>query len=237
MEPNKIENQIREKLNAREIQPSSQAWDRLDAMLSVQEESVKKSNFPWMKVAAGFILFLGIGYLFLIQNESPIQKMKNNVEIVESTSKDASDSIETNREIIQNDVITNKKAETILVAKEKSDKKSPTKQELFILPNKNKTEEYKTAITEVRKEKTEEKQNVIIKNEAPINIENKEVIAENKVTSKPKLKVDANALLNQVEGEATLTFRQKVMKTVAKNYNDARESFASRNIEQSSNNH
>ena len=35
MEPNKLENQFREKLNNREIQPSANAWDRLDAMLSV----------------------------------------------------------------------------------------------------------------------------------------------------------------------------------------------------------
>jgi hypothetical protein len=38
MAQNKLENQIKEKLNSREIQPSAQAWDRLDAMLTVAEE-------------------------------------------------------------------------------------------------------------------------------------------------------------------------------------------------------
>jgi len=38
MEPNKLETQIKEQLNAREIQPSEMAWDRLDAMLTVAEE-------------------------------------------------------------------------------------------------------------------------------------------------------------------------------------------------------
>jgi hypothetical protein len=42
MELNKLENQIKEKLNSREIQPSAQAWDRLDAMLSVAEEKKKQ---------------------------------------------------------------------------------------------------------------------------------------------------------------------------------------------------
>ena len=42
MEPNKIEKQFREKLNTREIQPSVQVWDRLDAMLSVAEEKKTK---------------------------------------------------------------------------------------------------------------------------------------------------------------------------------------------------
>lgn len=44
MEQNKLETQIKEKLNSREIQPSEMAWDRLDAMLSVSEEK-KQSVF------------------------------------------------------------------------------------------------------------------------------------------------------------------------------------------------
>ena len=46
MGPNKIEKQFREKLSSREIQPSAQAWDRLDAMLSVAEEKKNKA-FPF----------------------------------------------------------------------------------------------------------------------------------------------------------------------------------------------
>ena len=45
MEPNKLETQIKEQLNAREIQPSEMAWDRLDAMLSVAEEKKNKTFF------------------------------------------------------------------------------------------------------------------------------------------------------------------------------------------------
>ena len=42
MEPNKLENKMREKLNKRTIQPSANAWDRLDAMLSVTEQKTEK---------------------------------------------------------------------------------------------------------------------------------------------------------------------------------------------------
>ena len=48
MAQNNIENQIREKLNSREIQPTEMAWDRLDAMLSVAEE--KKTIVSLMHV-------------------------------------------------------------------------------------------------------------------------------------------------------------------------------------------
>ncbi len=47
MEPNKLETQIKEKLNSREIQPTEMAWDRLDAMLSVAEEK-KTKRFPFL---------------------------------------------------------------------------------------------------------------------------------------------------------------------------------------------
>ena len=62
MEPNKIDNQIREKLNAREIQPSAQAWDRLDAMLTISEEKKPKKGYGWFFVAASTILFFGLGF-------------------------------------------------------------------------------------------------------------------------------------------------------------------------------
>ena len=54
MEPNKFENQIKDKLEGRAIQPSSKSWDRLDAMLSV-EEKPKKKSFLWYYVAASLL--------------------------------------------------------------------------------------------------------------------------------------------------------------------------------------
>ena len=68
MEPNKLEIQIKEQLNAREIKPSTMAWDKLDTMLSETEK--QKTKFPWLYVAASFTGFLIIGTLFFNQNES-----------------------------------------------------------------------------------------------------------------------------------------------------------------------
>ena len=42
MEPNKIDTQIKDKLNNRTITPSASSWDRLDAMLNSTEK--KKTN-------------------------------------------------------------------------------------------------------------------------------------------------------------------------------------------------
>ena len=37
-----LDKNIKNKLNAREIQPSANSWDRLDAMLSLEEKPKKK---------------------------------------------------------------------------------------------------------------------------------------------------------------------------------------------------
>ena len=70
MEPNKIDNQIREKLNGRDIQPSAQAWDRLDAMLTISEEKKPKKGYVWFFVAASTLLFFGLGFFIFSSSET-----------------------------------------------------------------------------------------------------------------------------------------------------------------------
>jgi len=235
MEPNKLENEIREKLGKREIQPSAQAWDRLDAMLSVQESKAKKKTFSWMQIAAGLVLFLGIGYFVFNSGTNPTDKLNTNM--VVQTSIDSLKENESNTAIATTDSsIQKEKQQEGFVSKEikkesvlhesKPQKQVPEN----ILPI------MKTETQIVQNEKNNENKELVTKNESK-NIETgNQVIAEAKTSvGKPKLKVDPNALLNQVEGEVTLTFRQKVMKSIAKNYKEAKESFASRNEESSSN--
>jgi hypothetical protein len=72
MEPNKIEKQIREKLNTREIQPSAQAWDRLDAMLSVAEEKKTRKPFGFLFIAASILVFVTLGLFLFNQNGTEV---------------------------------------------------------------------------------------------------------------------------------------------------------------------
>jgi negative regulator of sigma E activity len=74
MAQNKFENQIKEKLEAREIQPSEKSWDRLDAMLSVAEEK-KTKRFPFFTfqsigIAASVLVLLSLGLYFFNQKET-----------------------------------------------------------------------------------------------------------------------------------------------------------------------
>ena len=73
MEPNNIENQIREKLHLREIQPSAQAWDRLDAMLTVAEEKKTKKQYGFLFIAASIMVFLTVGMFLFTQKDIEMQ--------------------------------------------------------------------------------------------------------------------------------------------------------------------
>jgi len=87
MEPNKIEEQFKELLNSRELQPSDKAWDRLDAMLSVAEEKKTKRSFGWLYIAASIIGFIFVGTLFFSQTEELIDVRRNDVVLQEKEEK------------------------------------------------------------------------------------------------------------------------------------------------------
>ena len=229
MEQNKLENQIREKLNSREIQPSAQAWGRLDAMLSVSEKKKPKQFKVWLYIAAGIVGFLFVGILFYNQENSIIKT--NNQPVVDSNSINKSEKSE---EIIPSSIKKQSEknyneVQEIIVGnaskKENSEKTTPNIQEInkSVIPNNSVVAH---TIPEIKTDKT------------TINMDSSTSLAsvenENQVTkinTKPKLQIDPKILLSQVDGEIELTFRQKVIKTINKNYDSAKQSLASRNQE------
>lgn len=238
MEPNKLENEIREKLGKREIQPSAQAWDRLDAMLSVQESKDEKKPFPWMRIAAGIVLFLGVSYFFLNSNEEKI--LQNNSDVI--VNKEVNES--SNNEVGKTNIIESNK--TIIDEKNSSVAYSESKAKVEVQNEKRKR--FNNSISKsslpieendyqvANSDKKNDIKNIEEKSEQRIIQDNNQVVAEVKTpVEKPKLKIDPSTLLNQVDGEIQLTFRQKVMKTVTKGYKEAKEAVVSRNQESSIN--
>ncbi len=101
MEPNKIENQIKEVLKNREIQPSAQAWDRLDSMLTISENK-PKSNFKWIAIAATLIGFSIVGIVLMNTNNS-IQPIDTNIPVVQETVRPAE--VQENTKLIEEKII------------------------------------------------------------------------------------------------------------------------------------
>ena len=251
MEPNKLENQIKEKLNSREIQPSAHAWDRLDAMLSVTEEKKTRRPFGWLYIAASIMVLLTAGLFFFTQNGKEIQP-KNDVVTTETKDTIQKPFNETTTPIVEQ-----KAEQQVAVSTEdkpKTDNRQPTinNQRVSINNQKkpNNQNQQSTNNPNINRDKEIEYQNssdVALKN-LPIIETRKEIVLPNKsIPSDEQLlasldktakqsseknvivKVNSKSLLSQVDGELELTFREKVINKVAKNYKEVKVALANRN--------
>ena len=227
MEPNKLDNQIREKLNAREIQPSAQAWDRLDAMLTVSEEKKPKKGYGWFFVAASMILFFGLGFFLFNSNETT--EINNSTPIV-TTINEETDSVKTNETneisvenvkpvLVQNEVNNSKQTRNIKSVETDKVIKSESVLEEKITPNIQRptSNTYKYVSPE----------NLL----AEVQTGEKVITSDKKITPKPKMKVDANSLLTTVEKELDNTYRETTLDKLNRKFQDAKSALANRNYE------
>ena len=227
MEPNKIDNQIREKLNAREIQPSAQAWDRLDAMLAVSEEKKSKKGYGWFFVAASTILFFGLG-VFLF-NSSETTEINNSTPIV-TTINEEIDSAETNK--INEISIENVKP--VLVQNEvnysKTQKNKKSKETNELIKPENDLEEKITPNSQLQTPnsyKYVSPENLL----AEVQTGEKVITSDKKIRPKAKMKVDANSLLTNVEKELDENHRETTLDKLNRKFKDAKSALANRNYE------
>lgn len=229
MEPNNIENQIREKLNSREIQPSTQAWDRLDAMISVAETKKPKRSFNWLAVAASIVVFFTVGTLFFSKNEKVvIENETNSIKPLVIGNETQKINLETAFKITKKNVNATQKAlkqtSKALVQTRKNDNinvviKNQTdknEEEIAIQPN-NKTEQIIN----------QAKPNYINVDDLLASVEKS---SETEIkTKKSIVKINSTALLNEVDGELELTFREKALNAITKKYKEAKVAIANRN--------
>ncbi len=254
MERNNIENQIREKLNSRAIQPSSQAWDRLDAMLSIAEEKKTKHSFGWLYIAATLLVFVSVGTFLYNQdgtkinsiesvgvNEDGKDSVKQNAvadkeieKAVPSSETQSSDLTINNKPLITTTTHTSAIAQTDRSFTQGKTERSGANQKTnsASIINKEKAIEYQNssdvALKYLPKIITPDKEIVISKSTIPNQDEIVSVDVK-KSNNISKVKVNANSLLSEVDGELELTFREKVFKKVNKNYKEVKVALANRN--------
>ena len=227
MEPNKIDNQIREKLNTREIQPSAQAWDRLDTMLTVSEEKKPKKGYGWFFVAASTILFLGLGFFLFNSNETT--EINNSTPIV-TTINEEIDTVETNKineisvenvksVLVQNEINKSKPARNIKSVETNKETKSENVLEEKITSN--------SQLPTPNSYKYVSPENLL----AEVQTGEKVITSEKKISPKPKMKVDANSLLTNVEKELDENHRETTLDKLNRKFKDAKSALANRNYE------
>ncbi len=227
MVPNKLDNQIKDKLNAREIQPTAQAWDRLDAMLAVSEEKKQKKGYGWFFVAASTLLFFGLGFFLFNSNETT--EINNSTPIV-TTIKEELDTVKTNKI----DEISIKKEQPVLVQNEVNYSKrelrntKPVKTEELI-KEKNIIQENPTPITQHPSPNTYK---YVSPEDLLVEVQTgAKVLKSEKITPKPKMKVDANSLLTNIEKELDDTHKETTLDKLTRKFQDAKSALANRNYE------
>ena len=230
MESNKLETQFKEQLNSREIQPSEMAWSKLDAMLTIAEKP--KAKFPWLFIAASFVGFLLIGTVYFSQKGNTIENQKN-VVVIQNSVTPKTTVVPANRIKLRTEDEKGLVA-TVVQKSTSGTNKIPTLKEKSNVVNTNSNQNQVVEVS-AKNQKTEQK---IIKSQtSDLTVE--ELLAvtgnpskmENYTDYNPLVKVNAANLLLQVDGELELSFREKVINTVNKNYQTVKVALANRNLE------
>ncbi len=257
MAPYKLEDNIREKLEARELKPSADAWKKLEARLDA-EQPTKKSNVLYY-VAASFVGILILASVLFSRNNSEVDN-----QIVE-------EKIQQNQTNSQPEIIPNKTFSEEIVSEERNsekinseEKQKPNTREVKVIPPKKSTidkkMESKEALANVSNEEIKKpviKEDLIISEEDKlINNKVEEVVASVKklqednaeisTTEVERLlhnarrdiqtrrilnnpKVDATALLQDVEWELDKSFRDKVFEALGEGFQKVRTAVSERN--------
>ena len=219
MEQDNFNKNIQEKFNFRTIEPSETAWNKLDAMLTLAEEKKQPKIFFWLSIAATFILFTGVGYVFFQQNEKT-KLMPSTEEIVTSKTNSETETHKQNTEV-SNVSSENELANNATISTTSESKKSTT---IYTAQKENsKLEVYETAllkqevvtVNEIKKEGIKQE----IK-EPTYNYTTAEaLLAEAQEQKKPSnissfkstLRVNPKELLQTVESELDQTFKEKTI--------------------------
>ena len=246
MEPNKVEKQFSQKLNSREILPSAQAWDRLDAMLSVAEEKKTKRSFGWLYIAASILVFVTLG-MFLFTPKGTKVEPQNNVVDTEVKNDTNQNPIKNNQTpIIQkNQSVASSENQPTINQQQTTHAKSIINQKTTVNQKANDNQIIKNKVIEYQNSKdvafkdlprTESKKGIIVESNKEVKSDESlladlDKVAKQSTSQKSTVKVDAKSLLSQADGEVEYTFREKVINKISKNYKEVKVALANRNNE------
>ncbi|MCP4976573.1 MAG: hypothetical protein GY931_10465 [Maribacter sp.] len=245
MEPDKFEKHIKDQLNKREISPSENTWDKISDQLQ-KPESPKSNKYYWYSVAAVFIGILIISSFYFNTSDETIESGSKTVETPNDTNRIPKKEILVLEENVADDKLTNDH-EAILEESDRPNEKMATtingNSQIAILDKSNgqviednvapnQTEKLIDAkIAEiVAQVDLMENKNLPISNAEVDSLLRKaqnEILAD-KIFSKEG-KVDAMALLNEVEGELDKSFRGQIFESLKTGFLKVRTAVADRN--------
>jgi len=209
--------------------------------LSIAEEKKTRRfsflSFQSIGIAASVLVLVSLGLFFFNQNEAVV-KSEDNIVVKEKINSNNNikingNSLNPNQQIA---VIKNQQSKS---SNQKSlpsfNQNNQNNQKTTVNPviNQNKEIQFQNQEVIAQKELTQvDTRNVIvISKSTSVNTDDLLASTSKKSESKPKIKINANSLLSQVDGELDQTFREKVINRVSKNYQEVKVALATRNQE------
>ena len=257
MAPFNLEKNIREKLENRELNPSSDTWKKLEIQLDKKQP--RKKTVSWYYLAASVVTVLIMTSVFLNRNTTEVENkvvienvlQKNDIEMKSeivsnlpnpSTEENSSEEIKTEKRPKQ----TTKELKQLPSQKESTVDKKIRKSEMLadISKEENSVDTEKSYGNPIKEEERtiNAKVDEVVASVKSLQERNEQVteaevedllanarrdIQTQRILSNPK--VDATVLLNDVEWELEKSFRDKVFDALGEGFNRIRTAVSERN--------
>lgn len=238
MEPNKLELEIKKKLDSRTIQPSALAWDRLEAMLDNAEKTKGVRSRPWLYIAASIVGLLFLATIFF-QNFETNTTLKNVPFVLEQKGNTAPHK---KPEVINEQIVPTTSGNNNSLVNQVAATK--VYQNTTVIKEKN------TVAVVLTTNPQNDKQNVVITSgdkTSPIASRNKYISAADLLADVSNIKletttaerslnmpqqgykVNPNSLLSSAETELNQSFRESALIKLSKNFNSIKTVLVNRN--------
>ena len=245
MEPDKFEKHIKKQLNEREINPSDNAWDKISGQLQ-KTEPPKSKRYFWYSVAASFIGVLIVSSLYFNASDESIE---SGIQIVETPNEPVvipnTEAIVIKQNAVEDKITISDKASIKDVKKTRVQVETDLDFNAQIASNNNvndkviKTDAVPNAKEQLINAKIAEVvAQVYLMENSNLPVSSIEVdsllrkaqqeILTDKIFNQEG-KVDAMALLNEVEGELDQTFREQIFETLRAGFLKVKTAVADRN--------
>lgn len=240
-----LEENIRDKMRSRELQPSAGAWEKLAAQL--EEEPKVRSMRGWYYVAASVVALLMLGTIFYNQNDIKVEPQIGVEEVEVNPINDEKDRLipqlkENSSLAIENTI--NEEMETDIAVSVKDPKtarpKSTNRQTeiIDVLTDDGGLEDLDDEVDRLLNQKVQEVASTIqsLQDEkGDVTIQEVEALLDNarrEIFLERTLKnsqVDATALLQEVEWELDKSFYDKVFETLGDGFKRIATAYTERN--------
>ncbi len=244
MAPVKFEDNIRERLEQRELKPSAAAWERIEQGLDASAKRKTKKGYAFWLVAAGFvgILILAGRFLFISpeanQNpvvNAPVEEQKIEARPQQELFQSQQDKLNESTSVVsaekqqQKQETVNPVPTTVSVEETESVAVQETGSEALEKPVQQKVD---AEVEKLLNTVTQQQNTGVAYSDAEIDKllrdAQRDILSE-QIFDKNQNRVSAEALLYEVEEELDPSFKDRIFEALKEGFLKAREAVASRN--------